>query len=177
LKKLEGAAGVMDARQYKQALGQALRQGLQEQRAQAVVVAKQTGKQTEKNRAYRQAKKEKKQSKSSAKREEEIEDRKLHGQKVIATSSFHFVWMSVVFVLCDVNCLSDMCTHVNEALRVENCSFRGKALFVSDGVLQEVVKFGEVAQAPPSMDKWVAKLESMKHKIRAKQAATPPPNQ
>ncbi len=115
LKKLENAAGVMDPRLYKQALGQALREGLQEQRAEAVVVAKHTGKQTEKNRAYRQAKKEKKKSKATAKQVDREEDRKLVGTK-------------------------------------------------------EVVKFGDIVQAPPAMDKWVAKLESMKQKSMAKQA-------
>lgn len=36
---------------------------------------------------------------------------------------------------------------------------------------KEVIRFGDVAQAPPAMDKWVAKLESMKLKIQAKKNA------
>lgn len=37
---------------------------------------------------------------------------------------------------------------------------------------KETIRFGEVVQAPPAMDKWVAKLESMKQKIQAKKSAT-----
>lgn len=36
---------------------------------------------------------------------------------------------------------------------------------------KEVIRFGEVAQAPPPMDKWVAKLESIKVKLRSKKEA------
>ncbi len=49
--------------------------------------------------------------------------------------------------------------HVREEHEAEE-RLRGRA---------ERVPFGQVAQAPPPMDKWVAKLEGIKQKMRKRQ--------